>query len=169
MPLYWSQAVLWLAATTGFNLRNKKSGQVITMAQEDPFREMMDTFNRAFRDMYATGQDLAGVGGFGTVPVDIEETADGYIVTADLPGVEKDQISLRIEDDTLHLSATHDREVAEEGKDYVRRERSSRQVQRSVRLPGPVDPDSAEASYDEGVLTVRIEKGAPSGTDVEIS
>lgn len=139
------------------------------MTQEDPFREMMDTFNRTFRDMYAAGQDLSSVVGPETVPVDIEETDDGYVVTADLPGVEKDQISVRVDGDTLHLSATHDREVAEEGKDYVRRERSSRQVRRSVSLPGPVDPDSADASYEDGVLTVRIEKGSPSGTDVEVS
>jgi len=138
------------------------------MTQDDPFRELMDTFNRAFRDMYAAGHDIGGATGFGTVPVDIKETGDGYVVTADLPGVEKDQISLRVEDDRLHIGATQDRAVAEEGKDYVRRERSSRKMQRSVSLPGPVDPDSAAASYAGGVLTVRLEKGSPSGTSIEV-
>lgn len=156
-----------MPAGTVFNIANKNCG-VIHMARQNPFRELMDQMNTAFEDLYDMSQE-AGSAVSGRVPVDIRESDDSYVITADMPGLEKDRIDVRVDGRMLHLSAQDDRAVEEEGHDYVRRERTSRSVSRSIRLPGPVDPDSAEAEYADGVLTVTLEKGGPSGTDVEVA
>lgn len=96
---------------------------------------------------------------FGRTSVDLSETDDAFIVTADLPGFERDDIEVRVRDTTLHLRARHDSESEEsEDEQYLRRERSRRSVSRTVRLPGGIDPDAAEATFNNGVLTIRLPK-----------
>ncbi|MFB6265740.1 MAG: Hsp20/alpha crystallin family protein [Candidatus Nanohaloarchaea archaeon] len=112
-------------------------------------------------DMFRSFQDLESElpeAGSSTVPVDIRESDQEVVVSADLPGVEKDQIDIKATSDSLEIQARHEREVEEEQKDYYRRERSARRYHRSVALPAPVDPESAEAEYESGVLTVRLDR-----------
>jgi HSP20 family protein len=100
----------------------------------------------------------------GSVTVDVEEADDAYVVTADLPGFDRDDIDVELAGDRLTLSATHTEAESEEGDEdegrYLRRERRQQSVSRSVRLPDPVDEDGAEADYHNGVLTVTLPKEA---------
>ncbi|QLD85867.1 Hsp20/alpha crystallin family protein [Natronomonas halophila] len=111
----------------------------------------------------------------GSVAVDIEETDDAYVVTADLPGFDRDDIDVELAGDRLTLSATHTEAESEEGDEdggrYLRRERRQQSVSRSVRLPEPVDEDATEAEYNNGVLTVTLPKEAEgdSGHDIPIN
>ncbi len=135
------------------------------MPRPDPFREMFDRMNKMVQEVVDEGLGPAGT----DLPVDIRQTDQTVIVRADMPGVSKDNISLTLRDNTVHLGAATDHEVHEEGKDYVRKERSRKRYSRRFRLPVAVDETSASASYEDGVLTVEIDRDEPDGgTDIEI-
>ena len=124
-------------------------------SRRNPFEELerlFDQMNENLRPFEA---------GSGGVPVDVVDADGAFVVTADLPGYEKSDIDVRLSGDTLSIAAERETEHGEETAEYVRRERSSQHVSRSVRLPEPVDEESTTAQYDNGVLTVTLEKAAP--------
>ena len=104
-------------------------------------------------------------GGFGwkafeSMAVDFVEHDDTFVVTADLPGFERDDVEVTVTDHTLRIEAerqTTDREEDEEGR-YLRQERRHRAVDRSIRLPEEVDTDAATGTMRHGVLTVTLPK-----------
>lgn len=106
----------------------------------------------------------------GQLPVDVLDADDELLVIADLPAREPDDITVQLTDDrTLEIEAaqpTSDRDAR-----YAMRERSHEAVERSVTLPAAVDQDGTEATYDRGVLTVRLDKrgGEGDGTDIPVS
>lgn len=103
------------------------------------------------------------------VPVDIQEEDNHYKLTADLPGVNKEDIDLKADEETLQIAAETTEELEEQNEKYVRRERAERTFQRKVRWPSKVDPETVDAEYKEGVLTVTAEKQEDDSKDVEIS
>lgn len=132
------------------------------MRRRDPFQQMRNRMEEMFNSFREIEQQIPEAGS-AAVPVDIEETDGKITVAADLPGVDKDQIEVAATADSLSIKASHDEEIEEEQKNYYRRERSSRHFKRTVALPAPVDPDSAEAKYENGVLTVTLEKAEGEG------
>ncbi|MEF8808706.1 Hsp20/alpha crystallin family protein, partial [Natronomonas sp.] len=108
----------------------------------------------------------------GAVAVDVEDTEEAYVVTADLPGFDRDDIDVELAGDRLTLSASHTEEESEEsegeGGRYLRRERRQQSASRSVRLPEPVDENATEAEYRNGVLTVTLPKESEGGSGHDI-
>lgn len=102
------------------------------------------------------------------MPVDIREEDGNIVISADLPGVNKEDISLKADDEGLEIMAEGSTEVKEENEKYIRRERSARKFRRKVQWPTQVDPETVEASYNDGVLEVRAEKEDSEGHDIEI-
>lgn len=102
------------------------------------------------------------------VPVDIKEEEDSIVISADLPGIEKENISLKADKDGVEISAESSQEIREENEKYLRQERSSRTFRRKVRWPTEIDPETVTAEYEEGVLTVKAEKEESEDWDVEI-
>lgn len=92
------------------------------------------------------------------VPLDLVDDGDSYVITADLPGYEKDDIDVRLSGTTLKIHAERDTENESGDSEYVRRERSRESVSRSVRLPESVVEGETDASYKNGVLTVTLSK-----------
>lgn len=138
--------------------RNKEMLRRMMERMEDTLRDFDIDFDESFASR------MRGMA------VDIEETDDQVIVRADLPGVEKDTIDVRAQERKLEIRARDDREVEEEGKNYYRRERSARRYNRTLTLPTPVDPDTADASFDNGVLTMELNKSQQGGgQSVDIS
>jgi HSP20 family protein len=133
--------------------------------RDDPFEEMRERMNELLRAF--TDRETSLDQGAGRLPVDVQESDDQISVRADMPGVDKDSIQVRVKDGQLSLAAEGRREVTEEGKDYIRKERSRRQFSRTIPLPADVDSSTAEAEYSNGVLDVRIEK-TDSGTGTEV-
>ncbi|WP_135821989.1 Hsp20/alpha crystallin family protein [Halostella litorea] len=129
----------------------------------DDFQELLDRMSRQAEEglLRGAGADLRGVA------VDVAERDDEFVVTADLPGYEADDIDLTVADDRLHLSAERSEERAVEGDDgarYHRRERRHQSANRTVRLPDAVDESAVTAEYEHGVLTVTLPKREePSG------
>jgi len=95
--------------------------------------------------------------------ISIEETDDGFVVLADLPGFDRDELSIRLHDDHLYLGGEH--EVGD-GMSY-----RSRRVSERITLPARADPEDVTASYHNGVLEVRFvvsPDGDDQGTDIHI-
>jgi HSP20 family protein len=96
--------------------------------------------------------------------MDLEEKADAYVVRMDIPGAEKGDISVNIEGQTLTVSGKTSelREEKDRSGRVLRQERRSGRFQRTMTLPGPVQPEKMEATYKDGVLTVSVPKAEKS-------
>jgi HSP20 family protein len=118
---------------------------------------LRDAMSRLLEDSFipATSQ-MAPVSR--TMPLDVIENAEGYVVKASLPGCDKEKVEVSFEDDTLSIKATLEEEALPEGSRSLLRERWYGQVARSVRLPIAVDPDKAKAEFKNGVLTLTLPK-----------
>jgi HSP20 family protein len=90
--------------------------------------------------------------------VDVFEEGDDVVVKAELPGMSKENIDVKITDDIVTISGEKKKEEKIEKKDYHRMERSYGSFTRSFRLPSEVQTDKATAKFKEGVLEVRIPK-----------
>jgi HSP20 family protein len=97
---------------------------------------------------------------------------DEEVVTAELPGVDPDQIDLSVSNDMLTISGESKSAPVEEGVRYHRRERLEAKFSRSIQLAFPVVSDKVTATYENGVLTVtlpRAEEDKPHRINVKAS
>ncbi len=129
---------------------------------EEMERMVEESFTRPFfgMSMLPSRHLFHGVGNRGeiTPPVDIIELEGEVVVKAELPGMKKEEISLRISDNNLIISGEKRTEETVERKDYLRLERSHGLFGRSIRLPEGCRVDHVKATYKEGILEVRIPK-----------
>lgn len=102
-----------------------------------------------------------GLGGeIATAAVDVVEWGGEFLVLADLPGFEKQDIDLRVTDHTLHIDAEHKAEEEFGEEDFLHRERARTDVSRTIPLPEDVEEGEVSATYENGVLTVTLPKAA---------
>ncbi len=95
----------------------------------------------------------------GVLPrIDIREGRKHITVKAELPGVEKDDIDVSIDNGLLRLSGEKRREKEEKDENYYHLESEYGRFSRLIELPAEVDPDDVDATYRKGVLTVKIKK-----------
>jgi HSP20 family protein len=97
-------------------------------------------------------------------PVEVSETASDIEIKASLPGVEPHDIDITVQANSLSIKAESREEAEDKGKNYLRREMSYGAMQRSFALPASVNPDKAEATFQNGVLRLKLPKAAPVGT-----
>jgi HSP20 family protein len=125
--------------------------------RSDPFREFNDLQNR-MEQLLENVWSGAGIGngGIWSPSVDIEETEDAWVVEAELPGVKHDDVDVDVRDSELVISG----EIRERERKGILRRRTRRtgRFEYRVTLAGEVDPDSTDASLDDGVLTIRVPK-----------
>lgn len=134
--------------------------------RSNPFDEIEELFDRLSRE-FEGDIGPTGILDTGGVAVDVLDAGSEFVVRADVPGLEADEIDLTIVDGTLSIAARPE-ERSPEGR-YLRQERSQGPIDRRVRLPEPVSEGSVTAEYDAGVLTVRVPKAAgEDGTSIEI-
>jgi HSP20 family protein len=116
-----------------------------------------DVFNNLERDFFAEPAwprlDVEGLAEF-TPSVDIEENEEMYMVSADLPGVKRDDVKIDIIGNALKISGERSKEIKEEGY----RERSYGRFTRSFTLPQTVDAKKVEANFEDGVLRIVLPK-----------
>ncbi len=91
-------------------------------------------------------------------PMDLAETEDELVLTADVPGVDEDEISIEIKDRVLTVSGERRDSREEKDRGYHRVERSYGRFARSLTLPEGIDSERVVANFDRGVLEVRIPK-----------
>ena len=129
-----------------------------TLVRWEPFRELASFQNEMSRWMNGL-LDGPGRATQNWVPsLDVWETDAEVVYAFDLPGIPQDKISIETKEDTLTVSAERERreEAADEG--FYRFERRYGTFARAVGLPQGVDQDQISASYDNGVLEVRVPK-----------
>ena len=90
--------------------------------------------------------------------VDVVETSDALKVSAELPGMDKDDIDVSLSRDTLTISGEKKSEREEEGEDYYHLERSYGSFRRSVAVPCEIKDDEIEATFENGVLNIVLPK-----------
>lgn len=90
--------------------------------------------------------------------VDIFEEGDDVVVKAELPGMKKEDIEVKLTDNTITISGEKKKEEKIERKDYYRLERSYGSFCRAFSLPAEVQTDKAKAQFKDGILEVRIPK-----------
>jgi HSP20 family protein len=121
--------------------------------------------NRLFHTFFDTPTSGSGSGGNGGLrrwhpAMDLVETDEHFVLRADLPGVDENDVKVELEDNVLTISGErrHEQEVRNGG--CYRIERASGAFARTLTLPEGVEADAVQASFDKGVLEVRIPKPA---------
>lgn len=92
--------------------------------------------------------------GYDIPAVDLIESDDELIARVAMPGVSKDTIDLRVTEDSLFVEA---KPMPREGR-YLRRETSTLGMKRDIKLPVEIKPEQVKASYENGILEVRLPK-----------
>ena len=126
----------------------------------NPMRSMLSlqgNMDDLFRDLLRGFGGMDGTDGWAPAS-DIEETDDAFVVTADLPGLSQQDISITVRDNILSIHGERKSE-RKEGKGARRRvERFAGVFSRSFALPTSVKSDDVQAKYRDGVLTVTLPK-----------
>ena len=135
----------------------------MALVRWEPLREMatlQNEMNRLFGSFFDTPTGaVSGNGVRRWVPaMDLVETEDHFVLRADLPGMGEGDVKLEVEDRVLTLSGERQAEHESKGEGYYRLERGSGAFSRSLTLPDGVDTDAIAATFDKGVLEVRIPK-----------
>ncbi|SMO55458.1 Hsp20/alpha crystallin family protein [Fodinibius sediminis] len=90
--------------------------------------------------------------------IDISETETKFHISVELPGMKKDDININLENSRLTISGERRFQDKEDGKTYHRVETRYGSFNRSFQLPDNVDEESIEASYEDGLLNISIDK-----------
>ncbi|MDQ2088062.1 Hsp20/alpha crystallin family protein [Herbivorax sp. ANBcel31] len=93
----------------------------------------------------------------GHMKVDIKETKKDYILEAELPGINKEDINIETDDDRLTISVAREEDSEDKGSDYIRKERRTSSMVRSFAIDG-VQNDKITAKHENGILTVVLPK-----------
>ncbi len=139
---------------------NRRSGS--------PFHSGMGGFYNMMDDFFENMPFFKGFP-YETFKVDVQDKEDEYLVEAELPGVNKEQIYLDLNDGRLNISVNREEEIQEENRNYIHRERRTRSMSRSIYLD-QAKSEGIKARLRDGVLSIRIpkEKGAQNRKRIEI-
>lgn len=124
----------------------------------NPFREMAEmqrALDRMFEDSWHTGWPTANGN---SLAVDVHETDTAYTAVLSLPGLNPDQINVRLNNGTLTVSGELPQAALPENGRALIQERAFGHFSRSISLPQSIDADKVEANYENGVLTLTLPK-----------
>jgi len=128
----------------------------------DPFHGFRREMNRLFDDFFAPvageGRSFAGPAAVLTPSVDVDETEEAYVVTAEVPGIAEKDIELSLADNALTLSGEKRSEHEEESEGRRYSERSYGRFSRTIPFDAEIDADKVEATCANGVLKVTLPK-----------
>jgi len=130
----------------------------MSIVRWEPFRDIMtlrEATDRLFEESFVGRREwLARAEG--TLALDMYETEDSVVVKSLVPGVKPDDIDITISGNTLSISGETRAEEEVKEENYIRRERRYGSFSRSVTLPEGLETDKAEASFEDGILTLNI-------------
>ncbi len=136
---------------------------MMDLVRWNPWKEMVslrDRMNRLFDDVFfrSDRREDAWADGVWVPAVDMFETDDNVVIKAELPGLEKKDISLDFQNGVLTLKGERKSENEVKEENYYRREMSYGKFVRSFNLPVNVDAEKIKAEFKNGVLTVEVPK-----------
>ena len=126
----------------------------------DPFREMVslrDAMNTLFQESFVRPIG-AMASGQGTLPLDVRENENEFVIQASLPGMKPEDVQVTIQGETLTIRGEHQESAERKGENWLLRERRLGNFQRSIALSSPVDSEKAQAQFEHGVLTLTLPK-----------
>jgi HSP20 family protein len=139
----------------------------------DPFRELQDMqsrLNRLFTPPPRTGDEsmLADW----CPAVDVQETDSEYLIKADLPEVNKEDVKVTLQDGMIAIAGDRHQEKEEKGTKFHKVEREYGHFERRFSLPTDVETDKVHAEFKDGVLNLRLPKSAkamPRTVEVKVA
>jgi len=130
---------------------------------EDIFQQMQNMIEEV------TGKGLDMATEFtGHMPIDVREEDGELIMSADLPGVQKEDIDITADGQNVQITAESSAELKEENEKYLRKERTQRSFRRNIHWPKEIDEDTIQAEYNDGVLEISAELKENEGEEIEI-
>ena len=123
---------LWKSVRSGISKLGKKIGEAVENLEHEALEDLPH------------------------VAADLFQTPDAFMVQIELPGIPKDQISLRIQDRTLYVKGEKKPDLGLDVNTYFRQERAFGPFHASYELPAQVDVENTKASFADGVLTMRF-------------
>ena len=136
-----------------------------------PFGALACNIDRWFDDMFSMRPMTESE--IGWVPrADVHESDNAFVVQLDLPGVEKDNVKVKFEDDTLVVSGERKYESSVDEKNFHRVERVYGSFTRSIAIPRDVDSEKISASFKNGVLEITLpktEEVKPKEIEIKVS
>lgn len=119
------------------------------------YEDLNDLFNGFFLKPVGFPKNAPAL----TIKTDISEKEDAFLVKAELPGVKKEDIKVKIEGDTLSISAeVKQASEQKEGERVLHSERYYGAISRSFRLGNEIDQAASTAKYEDGVLNLELKK-----------
>ena len=128
----------------------------------EPFRNLLTTqreFERLFKEAFSpmSGETEVSTRSWAP-PVDIYETEDAIVLKAELPGIDPQDVEVRVEDNTLYLKGERNYEKEVKEQNYHRIEWSYGSFARSFTLPNSISAEKVKAEYKDGLLTLTMPK-----------
>jgi len=117
---------------------------------EDLDRTLDRFFGRPFRERRREGMRAPAL--------DMRDLGDRYLIEAEIPGIDKDDIEIELRDDSMVIEAETTEETEEEGEDYLRKERGYRSFYRQLPVPEEVEEEEITAELDRGILKIDLPK-----------
>ncbi len=128
----------------------------------EPVRELnsiQNEMNRLFNTFFEAPVGTGAAAARRWIPaMDLVETGEDFVLRADLPGLSEEDVNIELEDNVLTISGERRAEHEERKEGYYRVERASGSFSRSLTLPEGIDPEKVSASFNRGVLEVRVPK-----------
>ncbi|MBI3222397.1 MAG: Hsp20/alpha crystallin family protein [Nitrosomonadales bacterium] len=149
----------------------------MNLVKWDPFRELEEVSNRLNRIFGRTPARTESDNGMLAVAdwmpsVDISETDAAYLIKGEIPGVNKEDVKVTIQDGMLTIQGERKQEKEEKGKKFHRVECSYGSFVRSFRVPDDADDSNVKAEFKDGMLNVTLPKSAkvkPKAINVSVS
>lgn len=135
----------------------------------NPLRDLLslkERLNRLFEGVLRKG-DFGDMEPGGWVPpADMTESEAAYRITVELPGVRREEISIRLDSGVLTIEGARAPDPASRDAEHLRVERSYGPFSRTFHIPGPVDPGGIDARFDHGLLEILLPRtpGKPGGS-----
>jgi HSP20 family protein len=119
---------------------------------------LRDAMNMLLHDSFVHPGGTSSDGGPAMLPLDIVENENEFIVKASLPGIRPEDVQITAHGDTLTIRGEVKAETERKGDQVHLRERRYGQFQRTARLSAPINPDKAQAEFENGVLKLTLPK-----------
>jgi HSP20 family protein len=135
--------------------------EMTIVRRPSPFGELMSlrsAMDRLFEDSFVGRPFGPGIEGMNTLPLDVTSTGDALLVDAAMPGIKPEDVEISIEDNVLSIRGTYNEERREGKGESLLSEIRRGSVYRSVSLPSGLEPDKATATFEHGVLKLRVPK-----------
>jgi len=103
-----------------------------------------------------------------TALTDISDTGKSYKISAEIPGIPKDQFKIHVRGNHVEIRAEHETKTDEKSKEFVRKERAYQGYYRAFELPEPVVANEAKAKLENGILELELPKQTPTPEPEEV-